>query len=172
MKKQNCFHYCPYDGTKLSRLTSLHDGHAFCPVCQFVDFENPRPCVAVLIFGRDGRVLLARRGVQPRKGKWDIPGGFVNAGESAEQAVIRETLEETNLRIRLVDYLGSIPDVYGNRAVQTLNFCFAAAVISGKPQPKSDVAELCWFSRSDLPSQMAFKHQQQILAWCRERMRA
>jgi NAD+ diphosphatase len=166
------YRYCPYDRTKLEQIPTRHDGLPFCKDCGFVDYQNPRPCVAVLVFNRDGRVLLARRGLEPAKGEWDFPGGFIKSSETAEQAVVREILEETSLHVRVADYLGSVPDVYGDGGVPTLNLCFVAYVLSGEPSAKSDVSNLSWFSDAELPSGMAFAHQHQIQIWCRSRMRS
>jgi len=164
------YNYCPYDGSELECSQTIHDGLPFCRDCGFVNFQNPRPCVAVLIFNQEGKVLLARRGVEPAKGEWDLPGGFIEPFECAEDSVVREILEETTQQVRVIAYLGSVPDTYGERGVPTLNLCFIAEVVHGEPRARSDVAELTWFSRSELPGRMAFAHQQQMLAWCRERM--
>jgi len=122
--------------------------------------------VAILILN-ERSVLLARRAVEPAKGVWDIPGGFIDARESAEQAVVREALEETALHIRVAAYLGSLPDVYGDRAAPTLNFCFLAEIVSGDLRAQSDVAELQWVDIDHLPDQMAFAHQREMLKWAR-----
>jgi ADP-ribose pyrophosphatase YjhB (NUDIX family) len=133
-------------------------------------YENPKPCVAVLIV-RDARMLLlARRAVDPGKGKWDIPGGFIDRGESAEQAVAREIEEETSLKVTSVKYLGSVPDEYGDSNAPTLNLAFIVEVSEGKPTPQDDVASLEWVPLDKLPpeSEMAFAHQKHVLLWCQE----
>jgi mutator protein MutT len=135
-----------------------------------VDYQNPKACVAILITSH-GKLLLARRGIEPAKGAWDIPGGFVEAGESAEEAVVREALEETILQVRVTEYLGSVPDVYGARQTPTLNLCYLADVVSGEPAPQSDVEALVWFSMTELPKGMAFPHQTQVIALLQERIR-
>jgi ADP-ribose pyrophosphatase YjhB (NUDIX family) len=126
-----------------------------------------RACVAVLV-EKNNRILLARRAYEPAKGKWDIIGGFIDPGESAEVAAIRETLEETNLDVRITKYLGSIPDVYGDAKIHTINFCFIAEVIKGEERAQSDVASLAWFKPNMLPDDMAFAHQGKVLQWYRE----
>ncbi len=69
------YRHCPYDGDRLG----LHDGRAACGRCGFIDYHNPKPAVAILIT-LDGQLLLARRGIEPAKGMWDIPGGFIETG--------------------------------------------------------------------------------------------
>jgi mutator protein MutT len=164
----NYYRYCPYDGERLLIDPKVDEQHPSCPLCGFVDYHNPRPCVAILILKND-KVLLARRAVEPAKGKWDIPGGFMEPGESAEEAVVREALEETNLLVRVTGFLGSLSDVYGDRKWPTINLCFAVEAEDGEPQPLSDVESLSWFAFDQLPKDMAFAHQYQMLQWCRER---
>jgi ADP-ribose pyrophosphatase YjhB (NUDIX family) len=132
-----------------------------------MDYGNPKPCVAVLV-EEAGRLLLGRRAVAPAQGQWDILGGFIEAGETAEDAARREVLEETSLRVALTRYLGTFPDVYGPRRLPTLNLGFVAQRTAGSLSPASDVAELRWFLSSELPQCLAFPHQfQMIEAWRR-----
>ena len=158
------FRFCPYDGTHLVWRGGEDSGNLpTCPECGFVDYNNPKPCVAVLI-ERDGRLLLVRRGVEPAKGMWDIPGGFIDYDESAEEAARREILEETGLRLANLRYRASVADVYGPRNPPTLNLCFAADVAGGGPRPQSDVVELGWFGPDALPEHLAFRHQKELLS--------
>lgn len=155
--------YCPRDGLPMTPAPQP-DGRTLpvCRQCGFVDYGNPKPCVAVLLIN-EGRLLLARRAVEPAKGLWDIPGGFIDAHETAEDAVHREMREETGLEIRITGYLGSFPDTYGADGESTLSFCFLAETIRGTPSAQSDVAELRWFSPTELPRTMAFPHQPHLL---------
>lgn len=170
MNELSDYQYCPYDGEHLIVDDSGSESRSACPKCGFIYYPNPKACVAILI--TEGRkILLARRGIEPAKGQWDIPGGFVDMGESVEDTVIRETLEETSLRVRVKEYLGSIPDVYGPRQIPTVNLCFLVEVLEGKPKPKSDVESLVWFSLDELPEKMAFAHQEQVLQLLKEKTR-
>ena len=139
---------------------------------KYASFRSPRPAVAILITKCTGVVLLARRAVEPAKGMWDIPGGFVEPGESAEQTVVREAREETGLEVRVTAFLGSLPDVYGEAMLPTLNLCFTAEVAGGDMQAQSDVASLEWFSVDSPPAEMAFNHQHQMLEWLRQQSTA
>lgn len=166
--EESRFDFCPYDGFSLSpRKVAQADGAGRCPGCGFVDFRNPRPCVGVIIEGADG-VLLGQRGVDVATGAWDLPGGFIEGGESAEKAVEREILEETGLFPEHLRYLCSLPDVYGPtpevpKRIATLNLIFMAELGPGDAQPASDVVNLQWFSVADLPTRMAFPHQREAL---------
>lgn len=163
------FQFCPHDATELVMDSQRHLGLPYCESCGFVDYQNPRPCVAVIVLNQTGALLLARRRFEPAKGELDFPGGFIDQGETAEEAVVREILEETSLEVRVTEFVGSVPDVYGSQGVPTLNLCFVAHIIGGKMAAKSDVAELVWVPMENLPQRMAFPHQQQVLLWCRER---
>lgn len=127
-------------------------------------YRNPAPAVAVLIT-RKNEILLAKRAEEPAKGKWDLVGGFVEAGESAEEAVVRETWEETGLKVGSVKFICSLPDTYGAMDSPTTNLCFMAEIIEGDPKPQSDVAALVWMKSDNLPAptEMAFKHQSEVL---------
>lgn len=164
------YRYCPNDGTQLIVEPLGHAGRPWCRQCGFVHYPNPAPCVAVLIVG-NGKLLLSRRGIDPERGRWDIPGGFVEWGESAEEAAYRECEEELSVHVDIVDYLGSIPDVYGPQNVQTLNMCFVGKISAGDPSPQSDVDELGWFDPDDVPDKLAFAHQHRALDWLRARLR-
>ena len=125
--------------------------------------------MAVLIV-RNRHVLLAKRGVEPAKGRWDTIGGFVDEHESAEKAVARETDEETGLRVRDLEYLGSVPDVYGSGQIPILHLCYLAPIMEGEPVPRSDVASLCWFRIEELPETMAFPNQSSVLELLKDRL--
>lgn len=102
----------------------------------------------------------------PRRGAWDIPGGFVEAGERPEQAARREVKEETGVDVRLRRLLGIFPGVYGPGRAPTLNIYYIGHLKSGArtPVPKDDVAELAWFPLDRLPARIAFANNRRALA--------
>ena len=85
------------------RLTVPEGDHlerAICDHCGFIDYHNPRVVVGALpIF--ENRILLARRAIEPRRGYWTVPGGFMEKGESLQQGAARETWEECMARIEV-----------------------------------------------------------------------
>jgi ADP-ribose pyrophosphatase YjhB (NUDIX family) len=123
-----------------------------CPECGFVAYANPKP-TATAVCVDDGRVLLARRAVEPFAGAWDLPGGFVEEGEHPLDALRRELREETGLEIEPEELLGIWMDVYGgdSTAASTLNLVWVARVAGGEPRAADDVSELAWFARDALP---------------------
>ena len=101
-----------------------------------------------------GRVLLVKRANPPSMGQWSIPGGRVELGETLAQAVERELLEETGLRVRCGDLITHLEvidhDFVGRVRFHYLILDFWAEWVSGLPQAGDDVLEVGWFSRQDL----------------------
>jgi NADH pyrophosphatase NudC (nudix superfamily) len=91
--------YCPRCGAALERRFAEGREREICPACDFVFYRNPVPAVGVVV-ELDGRVVLVRRRYEPRAGYWALPAGFMELGESAEEAAIRECHEETGLLVQ------------------------------------------------------------------------
>lgn len=151
-------------------LPGDHRKRQVCPACGFVAYRNAKPCAGVLPT-QNGQVLLARRGVPPYLGCWDIVGGFMEHDEAPEDAALREAREETGAVMELLDLLGVYLDGsgYGPEGDTTLNVYYVARILQGDPQPADDVAELRWFAAGELPHDMAFPgHTHRVLAdWMR-----
>lgn len=144
-------------------------GRRDCPACGASHYRNAKPCAGALIT-RDGRLLLARRGVAPHLGAWDIVGGFVHPDEHPADAARREALEETGLSVVVGECLGMYVDQYGDEGGSdyTLNIYYLCAAPAGQPAATSDVSDLAWFAPEALPLDLAFPHERQVLAeWCR-----
>jgi 8-oxo-dGTP diphosphatase len=126
---------------------------ATCGECGFVAYANSEPTACALVLGNEGSVLLARRAHDPDRGKWDVPGGFLEDGEPPLDGLRRELLEETGLEIEPLDFVGVWVDRYGEAedATATLNLYWSARIVSGEPTPADDVSELRWFSLDALP---------------------
>ena len=94
--------FCPLCGGALHRepVPPDHREQAVCSRCRFVFYLNPK-LVAATIPEDDGRILLTRRSINPGRGFWTFPGGFVDFGETATDAAVRETFEETGLEVEL-----------------------------------------------------------------------
>jgi 8-oxo-dGTP diphosphatase len=127
--------------------------------------------VSALLLDDDGRVLLARRAFEPARGKWDLPGGFLEEGEEPLAALRRELREEAGIEIEPLELAGVWPDRYGDAedAPSTLNLYWTARIVSGEPVPADDVAELRWYSLDDLPGddELAFRNVAKALRSCR-----
>lgn len=117
-----------------------------------------------------GRLLVARRAHDPGRGKWDLPGGFLEEGEEPLDGLRRELLEETGLDVEPAEFFGAFVDRYGDAddAPATLNLYWTARALGGEPQPADDVAELAWLGADELPpdDEIAFRNVALVLhAW-------
>jgi NADH pyrophosphatase NudC (nudix superfamily) len=139
------FRYCPKCGSDLFEENNFKSKH--CSNCGFTYYQNPSSATAAFILNSKGELLVARRGKEPAKGTLDLPGGFVDNGESGEQGIIREIKEETGLDIPEVEYLFSIPNIYrySGMDIHTLDMFFLCHVDDdAKVQAADDAAELSW----------------------------
>ena len=154
--------FCPECGARLEG--QLVDGRtrAGCRQCGFVDYENAKPCVGVLVVD-GGKVLLVERAVEPFKGYWDIPGGFLDCDEHPAEAVRREMKEETGLEVEPREVLDFWIDTYGDEGYRTLNICYVARVTGGHAEPGSDAVKMEWFALDALPDNIAFNWEREAL---------
>ncbi len=104
------FRYCPTCGAAALKPSS--EKSVLCSACGFEYFFNAAGAVAALIVNDDNELLVTIRAHAPGKGLWDLPGGFVDPGESAEEALRREVKEELNLEVESLEYLASAPNTY------------------------------------------------------------
>lgn len=104
------FIYCPKCGS--NRFVENNEKSKRCLSCNFVYYFNPSAAVACFIRNAAGELLVVRRAKEPALGTLDLPGGFVDLYETAEEAARREVKEETGLEIESCKYLFSIPNIY------------------------------------------------------------
>jgi 8-oxo-dGTP diphosphatase len=162
------YSFCPKCGQALHCRPIDGVERLACSSCGFIFYQNSKPCVGVLAV-KEGQLLLVRRAIEPYFGYWDIPGGFLEAGEHPEAGAIREMVEETGLVIEPVEILGLYMSTYGPAGEPTLNICYLAEVAGGQPRPASDASDLRWFDLDDLPEQIAFDWSHEALARLRQR---
>src|SRR5262245_36698107 len=125
----SAYRFCPRCGAPLAARV-IKDGEPerlVCDACQFVFYLDPK-VAACTICMLDGGIVLLRRTIEPRIGKWVFPGGFVDRGETVAAAAVRETLEEVNLRVSLTGIL----DVYSFAGSEVVVVVYAAEVIRRK----------------------------------------
>lgn len=134
-------------------------GHARCEACGERLWGSSVPGVQGLL-ERGGRVLLARRAHDPRRGHWDLPGGFLDEGETPVDGLRREFREETGLEVEPVELLRIDIEPYGERQVFSVTYRVRS---DGEPTAADDVVELRWFPPGELPAEMAFPGQEDVL---------
>ena len=139
------FRYCPKCGSELFEIHNHKSRH--CSNCGFTYYQNPCSATAAFILNNKGELLVAWRAKDPAKGTLDLPGGFVDNGESGEQGIIREIKEETGLDIQKVEYLFSIPNIYrySGMDIHTLDMFYLCHVEGDDTvRAADDAAECTW----------------------------
>ncbi len=154
-EEKPAFNFCPKCGA--SEFITRDLGRSFkCRMCSFHYYINNSAAVACLILNEKGELLLTRRAVDPGKGKLDLPGGFVEPMETAEEAVDREIKEELNIQITKKTYLVSFPNLYSysDFTVPTVDLAYVCEAEHMKSlKPGDDVASIEFI----LPENIDFK---------------
>jgi mutator protein MutT len=122
----NVIKFCPRCGSPNFPATGSRSFK--CADCSFNYYANSSAAVAVLLFNAEGKLLLTRRAVEPHIGKLDLPGGFIDPMETAEEAAIREIQEELGISVHSLKYFCSFPNeyVFSGFSVYTLDLAFIA----------------------------------------------
>ena len=130
-----------------------------CPHCGYAAYFNPKPVAAAIPVDDEGRVILLRRGFDPGRGRWTFPGGFVDLGESVEDAARRETEEEVGIAIEL----GRLVGVYSRAEDRVVLIVFLARAHS-HPHTTAEAPEVRAFAQDELPwDELAFWSTEQAL---------
>lgn len=147
-----------------------------CPRCRYLIYDYPRPCAGMVVV-KGGDVLVLRRAHAPRRGCLDIPGGFMEAGESIEGAARRELREETGLSVGRIEWLGFYWDRYylkGFGYFPTMNFYYLTRWRSGVPRAGDDAATAEWVPAAKLGGRgqkLAWKHMREVFRDVRRLLR-
>jgi ADP-ribose pyrophosphatase YjhB (NUDIX family) len=153
--------FCPICAARLELKTQMGELHQSCPVCGWVHFEDPKVACAALLIEQD-RVLLVQRTMEPFRGLWSLPAGFVNAFERPEDAVIRETLEETGLTVT-VDRLFTVLTGREHPRGSDILMVYLVTRSGGTLVAGDDAGEVGWFPLDALPP-LAFESTKSILS--------
>jgi ADP-ribose pyrophosphatase YjhB (NUDIX family) len=124
-----------------------------CVGCGFVHYINPRPVAGTIPVRRaDGHILLVRREIEPRVGFWVFPGGFMDVGETAEEAAARETLEEACLEVVELSLVG----VFTRSGPGVVVIVYEATAL-GEAAAGDETSEVRWFAPNEIPwAELAF----------------
>ncbi|MFR9166061.1 MAG: NUDIX hydrolase [Dysgonomonas sp.] len=145
------FRYCPKCGS--DRFVENNFKSKKCLSCGFVYYFNSCGATVAIIINKENELLVATRASDPAKGTFDLPGGFVDMYETAEEGVMREVKEETGLDVSRVEYLFSLPNiyVYSGFEVHTIDLFFLCHVgDTSKLDAEDDVAKLQFIKLEDI----------------------
>lgn len=158
---ENEVKYCQRCGSPMTWQERFGRERPVCPQCDWIYFPDPKVAVAVLV-EQEGQVLLVRRAIDPERGRWTLPAGFVDAGEDPARAAERECLEEAGLNVRVNSLLDVLYGQEHPRGAHIVIF-YRAEILSGSLCPGDDVDDVGFFSKDQLPP-LAFKTTQKVLA--------
>jgi ADP-ribose pyrophosphatase YjhB (NUDIX family) len=144
------YRFCPRCGGGLDlRVIKLNEPRRLvCQVCAFIFYQDPK-VVAGTVFTLDGGIVLLKRGVEPALGKWVFPGGYVDRGESVQDAAVRETKEESQLDVKL----GPLLNVYSYPRSPNVIVVYTAEVIGGELTAADESTDAAIFSPKEVPWQ-------------------
>jgi ADP-ribose pyrophosphatase YjhB (NUDIX family) len=118
-----------------------------CPDCGHIAYVNPRLVVTAFPITDDGQIVLLRRGIEPGRGQWAQPGGFLEVDETVNQAAIRETREETGLLIEPGEIIG----LYTRLEAAVVTIAYEARIVGGTAAPTPEALEIRTFAPDDIP---------------------
>lgn len=145
------FEYCPMCGSHHFVANSATSKK--CENCGFEFFMNPSASNVAIIKNAEGEILVERRKQEPAKGMLDLPGGFTQIGETSEEGVRREVMEETGLKVTSSQYLFSLPNVYRYSGIDihTLDMFYLCEVEDATiAAAGDDAAECMWLHPDDI----------------------
>jgi ADP-ribose pyrophosphatase YjhB (NUDIX family) len=125
-----------------------------CPECGHIAYVNPRLVVTTLPITESGDLVLLRRGIEPGRGRWAQPGGFLEIDETVHQAAIRETREETGLLVEPGEIIG----LYTRLEAAVVTIAFEAKVVGGTATITPEALEVATFTPDRIPwPELAFR---------------
>ncbi len=151
--------FCTRCGAATERVVPPgdHRRRHVCGSCGFIHYLGPK-VAAGTIPERDGKLLFIRRNIEPRKGSWSLPCGFMEIDETAEQAAVRETLEETGVEVRLGAHLGTYTYAESLFGGSIVIIVYRAEIISGTPHTTEEVSEIRFLAPEEIPwDELAFR---------------
>ena len=147
--------YCPDCGGAIELRIPADDNRLrhVCTVCNTIHYQNPRMVIGAIPVWQD-KVLLCKRAIEPQYGKWTLPGGFMENGESTSQAAMRETLEEASARIAIAD----LYSMYSLPYINQVHLLFRAELLDLDFAPGPESLEVRLFTEAEIPwNELAFR---------------
>jgi ADP-ribose pyrophosphatase YjhB (NUDIX family) len=155
--------YCSVCGKSIARRVPPGDNRErdCCDECGTIHYVNPRPVVGTIPVWGD-QVLLCKRAIEPRYGKWTLPAGFMEIGETTAEGAIRETAEEAGARIQL----GPLFSMLDVPHVEQVHLFFCARLLDLDFSPGQESLEVRLFVESEIPwDELAFRTVSTTLRW-------
>lgn len=121
-----------------------------------MNYKSPKLTVDGVVV-KDGKILLIKRKKSPFKGKWALPGGFVDYEEKTDDAVIREVFEETGLKTKIINLVGVYSDPNRDPRGHTVTIVYLLEICGGGLNSGDDASEVMFFNLEELP-ELAFDH--------------
>ncbi|MGH9493305.1 MAG: NUDIX hydrolase [Terriglobales bacterium] len=140
--------FCSNCGAPLELKIPLGDTlpRHVCDACSTIHYQNPRMVVGCIAEWED-RILLCRRGIEPRHGLWTVPAGYMENGETTFQGAIRETLEEANARVEI----GPLYALYNIPHISQVYLLFRARLLDADVRPGAETLEARLFAEHEIP---------------------
>jgi ADP-ribose pyrophosphatase YjhB (NUDIX family) len=143
------FIYCPLCGKELHVNSIEGKTRKNCHSCGFVYYKNPLPCVSIIGI-KGNKIALIKRGIEPSKGSWAPPSGFMEAEEKPEETALRELYEETSLKGEIIDLLGvhtQDTKIYGSLLI----IIFLVRISEGNIKAGDDALDAKFFNFEEIP---------------------
>ena len=124
-----------------------------CDHCGFVDYVNPKLVAGSVVEADDGRILMCKRAIEPRRGYWTLPAGYMELGESVEDAAAREAVEEACAAIEIIDLLA----IYSIPRISQVQVFFRARLTTPEIAPGPESQEVALYDWDEIPmDELAF----------------
>ena len=134
-----------------TQLTLPNDGdtrqRAICTHCGFIHYQNPLNVVGTIPVADDGRILLCKRNIEPRKGKWTLPAGFMELDETTAEGAARETVEEAGAQFEM----GPLFSLLNVRRVGQVHLFYRATLLNDQFDPGQETMEARLFTEAEVP---------------------
>lgn len=155
------WNYCPICSEKLVEGHDGQDMRPHCRTCNKFYYYNPLPAACCFLTNDDGELLMVQRSVEPQKGLWTLPGGFVESGETTEEGALRELQEETGLTGSGISLVG-VSSLAGNFSGGIIVIGYAIESWEGEMEAKTDAMDLGFFAPEKRP-EVAFEVHENLI---------
>lgn len=151
------FQYCPICGSGLRSALRFGRDRPVCDDCGYIHFVQPRLAAAMLARSAAG-LLLVKRDIEPKRGRWTFPSGYVDSGETPADAAVRETHEETGAVVRVDGLVG----VYAEPDNPVVLVVYHGLVEGGRVSARDETQAVAFYDPEYLP-ELAFDHDLEII---------